>query len=94
MHSILKTQAAFDEVFIKVMCTSFVLCSTTPSVDRKNPPQSPSQKKLNGRSKSEQDKIIAKYERHLAEHDNFTVTWNESCNHAARCIHSMSQDFG
>jgi hypothetical protein len=58
-HNISKTQCNFDEAFIKVICTSFFLCSSVPPVSCAAPPKPPSEKRLEGKSENQVSLIMS-----------------------------------
>ncbi len=93
-HNISKNQRNFDEAFIKVISTSFILCSTAPSVSRAAPPKPPSEKRLEGKSVAQVSLIMSKYNEELKRYNDFTPIWEERCNQAALCIHSMCEELG
>jgi len=93
-HNISKTQHNFDEAFIKVMCTSFILCSSAPTVSHAAPPKPPSEKRLEGKSESQMSSIMSKYNQDLVAYNKFTPIWEERCNQAAVCIHAMCEELG
>ena len=89
-----KTQCNFDEAFIKVRCTSFILCSTAPADSHAAPPKPPSEKRLEGKSESQVSLIMSKYNQDLITYNEFTSIWEERCNQAAVCIRAMSEELG
>ena len=93
-HNISKNQSNFDEAFIKVICTIFILCSTAPSVSCAAPPKPPSEKRLEGKSETRVSLIMSKYNEELNTYNEFTPIWEERCNQAALCIHSMCEELG